>query len=144
MSALWQAVTNAAPRLEGWIARGKSDLEVARLPRAAWSIVAAAIARAITDGGRPVLILVPAPERFADELRLWLSGRPTTHVFAEVAVSFLDRPPAFDEAVNRRLEALTALATGDFPVVVSSRRAMTRQTISPTGLFGWRAYGERA
>ena len=64
---------------------------------------------------------------------MWLAGRPAPHVFAEVAVSFLDRPPAFDQAVSRRLEALTALADADRDpavVVVSSRRAMTRQTIS--------------
>src|SRR6202023_3106056 len=37
-----------------------------------------------------------------------------------------------DEAVNRRLEALTALATAETEpvVIVSSRRAVTRQTIS--------------
>jgi transcription-repair coupling factor (superfamily II helicase) len=57
-------------------------------------------------------------------------------VFSEVGVSFLDRPPAFDEAVNKRLEALAALArSGSEPtVVVSSRRAMTRQTISARDL----------
>jgi len=84
------------------------------------------------EGGKPVLVLVQNPDRFADELRTWLAGNPKTHVFAEVGVSFLDRPPAFDEAVNRRLEALTALANAhEEPiVVVSSRRAVTRQTIS--------------
>src|SRR5438270_362265 len=63
-------------------------------------------------------------------------GRPATHVSAEVAVSFLDRPPACDEAVNRRLEALTALldAEREPVVIVSSRRAITRQTISPHDL----------
>jgi transcription-repair coupling factor (superfamily II helicase) len=81
-------------------------------------------------------VLVPGPDRFADELRLWLGGRPATQVFAEVAVSFLDRPPAFDEAVNRRLEALTALtnAAAEPVVVVTSRRAITRQTISRKAL----------
>ncbi|HEX2680289.1 MAG TPA: CarD family transcriptional regulator, partial [Candidatus Dormibacteraeota bacterium] len=105
---------------------------MARLPRPAWPIVAGSIARAAAAGGRSVVVLVQAPDRFADELRLWLSGAPPTHVFAEVAVSFLDRPPAFDEAVNRRLESLVALALADSDpcVVVSSRRAMTRQTIS--------------
>ena len=130
MTNLWRSVVGAAPRLEGWIAGGRGELDVARLPRSAWPVVAASVARGVSERGRPVLILVQAPDRFADELRLWLAGRPATHVFAEVAVSFLDRPPAFDEAVNRRLEALTALATGSAPVVVSSRRAMTRQTIS--------------
>jgi len=80
--------------------------------------------------------LVPGPDRFADELRPWLAGRPPTYVFAEIAVSFLDRPPASDEAVNRRLEALAALRdTSREPnVVVSSRRAYVRMTISPTDL----------
>jgi transcription-repair coupling factor (superfamily II helicase) len=106
---------------------------VARLPRSAWPIVAGAVARACAERGKPLLILVPGPERFAGDLRMWLAGRPATHVFAEVAVSFLDRPPAFDEAVSKRLEALSALANaGEDPaiVVVSSRRAITRQTIS--------------
>ncbi|MGA7910500.1 MAG: transcription-repair coupling factor, partial [Candidatus Dormiibacterota bacterium] len=86
--------------------------------------------------GRSLLVLVPAPERFADELRPWLAGVPPAHVFAEVAVSFLDRPPAFDEAVNKRLEALSALTrAGEDPcVIVSSRRACTRQTLSPRDL----------
>ena len=134
MSKLWAGVIAAAPRLEGWIARGSSEIHVARLPRPAWPIVAGAVARALVEHGKTVLILVPGPERFADEMRLWLAGQPTTNVFAEVAVSFLDRPPAFDEAINRRLEALTALAETQPSVVVSSRRAITRQTISRTDL----------
>src|SRR5437660_226416 len=132
MTKLWAAVVGAAPQLAGWIGRGSGGLDVARLPRPAWPIVAGAVARAITERGVSVVILVPGPDRFADELRVWLAGNPATHVFAEVGVSFLDRPPAFDEAVNRRLEALTSLANAhDEPiVVVSSRRAATRQTIS--------------
>ena len=131
MTELWRAAT-ADPRLQAWLLGG-GDLEVARLPRAAWPIVAGAVARACAERGRPLLVLAPGPERFADDLRLWLAGRPATYVFAEVAISFLDRPPAFDEAVNRRLEALTALANTDrepATVIVSSRRAITRQTIS--------------
>jgi len=83
-----------------------------------------------------LLVLVSGPDRFADELRPWLAGRPATHVFAEVAVSFLDRPPASDEAVNKRLEALSALAGADHTpgVVISSRRAIVRMTISPAEL----------
>ena len=130
MTALWEAVARSDPKLERWLARGVSELEVARLPRPAWPIVAASVARAATGNGKTVLVLAPGPDRFADELRLWLAGRPSTYVFAEVAVSFLDRPPAFDEAVNRRLEALAALASAEPTVVVSSRRAVTRQTIS--------------
>jgi transcription-repair coupling factor (superfamily II helicase) len=110
---------------------------VARLPRPAWPIVAGAVVRACEAARRPVLILVPAPDRFGDELRPWLAGHPQVHVFAEVAVSFLDRPPAFDDSVNKRLEALSALSrAADEPavVVVSSRRAITRQTISPRDL----------
>ena len=137
MSSLWKSAVAAAPALERWIAGGRGELEVGRLPRPAWPIIAGSVIRALTALGRPVLILVPAPERFADELRPWLAGRPPVHVFAEVAVSFLDRPPAFDESVNKRLEALAALArAGEEPgvVVVSSRRAITRQTISPRDL----------
>src|SRR5690242_1364543 len=136
MSKLWERVVAAEPRLAAWISRRAGELEVARLPRPAWPIVAGAVARAVTATGRSVVILVPGPDRFVDELRLWLAGDPPAHVFAEVAVSFLDRPPAFDEAVNGRLEALTALASPDPAVVVSSRRAITRQTISRQDLVG--------
>jgi transcription-repair coupling factor (superfamily II helicase) len=134
MSSLWKSTIAAAPELERWITSSPADLEVGRLPRPAWPIVAGAVARACAAGRRPVLILVPAPERFADELRPWLAGYPPVRVFAEIGISFLDRPPAFDESVNRRLEALATLATGDPAVIVSSRRAMTRQTISPRNL----------
>src|SRR5256886_17346105 len=134
MTKLGEAAVGAAPQLAGWIGRGSGQLDVARLPRPAWPIVAGAVARAITGRGVSVVILVPGPDRFADELRVWLAGNPATHVFAEVGVSFLDRPPAFDEAVSRRLEALAALAGGAPIVVVSSWRAITRQTISPRGL----------
>jgi transcription-repair coupling factor (superfamily II helicase) len=137
MSLLWKGTVEAAPALERWIAGGEGELNVAHLPRAAWPIVAGAVARALAALRRPVLILVPAPERFADELRPWLSGRPPVHVFAEIGISFLDRPPAFDDSVNKRLEALAAIArAGGEPelVVVSSRRAITRQTISPRDL----------
>ena len=126
MSALWENVLRSSPELERWVSGRRPALDVARLPRAAWPVVAASLARSL----KTVLILVPGPDRFADELRLWLSGNPATYVFAEVAISFLDRPPAFDDAVNRRLEALTALATGEPAVIVSSRRAIARQTIS--------------
>jgi transcription-repair coupling factor (superfamily II helicase) len=133
---LWQSVLAASPGLARWVERGSGELRVARLPRAAWAIVAGSVVRACIERGRTVVVLVPAPDRFADELRPWLAGRPSTHVFAEVAVSFLDRPPAFDEAVSKRLEALGALTRSmrDPCVVVSSRRACIRQTISPRDL----------
>ncbi|TMD70722.1 MAG: transcription-repair coupling factor [Chloroflexi bacterium] len=138
MTKLWQATIGASPRLEGWVGRGSSEVHVARLPRPAWPILAGSVARASAERGKPILVLVQSPDRFADELRMWLAGNPKTYVFAEVGVSFLDRPPAFDESVNRRLEALTALATADREpvVVVSSRRAVTRQTISRGDLVG--------
>src|SRR5437660_6855115 len=135
MTKLWAAVVGAAPQLAGWIGRGSGGLDVARLPRPAWPIVAGAVARAITERGVSVVILVPGPDRFADELRVWLAGNPATHVFAEVGVSFRDRLPGFEEVVNRRLEAITALAGGEPIVVVSSRRAITRQTISRRDLL---------
>src|SRR5881296_456381 len=135
MTALWKEVIASEARLARWVERGGGELNVARLPRPAWPIVAGSIARGLAARGRQLLILAPGPDRFAGELRLWLAGNPPTHVFAEVAVSFLDRPPAFDEAVNRRLEALAALAGGDPLVMISSRRAITRQTISPHDLL---------
>ena len=136
MSALWEQTVGAAPELLRWLAAGPSELKVARLPRPAWAIVAGSLARACHARGLPLLVMVPAPDRFADELRPWLAGRPSTHVFAEIAVSFLDRPPASDEAVNKRLEALAALVESvDEPmVIVSSRRACARMTISPAEL----------
>jgi transcription-repair coupling factor (superfamily II helicase) len=135
MSSLWERTVAVAPSLERWL-KGGGELSAGRLPRPAWPIVAGSLARASIEKGRSVLILVTAPERFADELRPWLNGRPSTSVFAEVTVSFLDRPPAFDESVNKRLEALSALARSDIEpsVVVASRRAITRQTISPRDL----------
>ena len=135
MSRLWERILEEAPALRNWPARRDGELAVARLPRTAWPIVAGAASRALTDAGRSVLILVPAPDRFCDDMRPWLAGRPPAYVFAEVAVSFLDRPPAFDEAVNKRMEALNALADRSAPsIVVSSRRAITRATISPGDL----------
>ena len=130
MTRLREGVIGVAPKLRDWIARASGEIEVARLPRPAWPIVAGSIAAEVVDRGTSVLILIAGPDRFADDLRLWLAGHLSTYVFAEVAVSFLDRPPAFDEAVNRRLEALTALAGAEPVVVISSRRAITRQTIS--------------
>ena len=119
MSSLWKGAIAAAPELERWVARGEGELDVAHLPRAAWPIVAGSVARAVSGLRRPVLILVPAPERFTDELRPWLAGQPPVHVFAEVAISFLDRPPAFDDSVNKRLEALAAIArVSDEPELV--------------------------
>ena len=123
---MWERILEEAPAVRNWPARGAGELAVARLPRPAWPIVAGAASRALADAGRSVLILVPAPDRFCDDLRPWLAGRPNAYVFAEVAVSFLDRPPAFDEAVNKRMEALNALADRSAPsVLVSSRRALT-------------------
>jgi transcription-repair coupling factor (superfamily II helicase) len=138
MSSLWKSTIATAPGLERWIDRSEGDLHVAHLPRAAWPIVAGAVARALAVQRRPVLILVPAPERFTDELRPWLAGHLPVHVFAEVGISFLDRPPAFDDSVNKRLEALAAIARANEEpelVVISSRRAITRQTIAPRDLI---------
>jgi len=136
VTRLWEATLSAAPGLQRWLAAPRETISAGRLPRAAWPVVAASVARAAIGGGRPVLVLVSSPDRFAAELRLWLGGSPSTHVFAEVGVSFLDRPPAFDEAVSRRLDALAALAAAgiDPCVVVSSRRAASRATISPADL----------
>jgi transcription-repair coupling factor (superfamily II helicase) len=133
---LWKSTIAASPELARWIDGSPSEVQVARLPRAAWAIVAGALVRAIVERGHSVLVLAPGPDRFAEELRPWLAGRPPTHVFSEVAVSFLDRPPAFDDAVSKRLEALGAIgrAVDEASVIVSSRRACLRQTISPRDL----------
>jgi transcription-repair coupling factor (superfamily II helicase) len=93
----------------------------------------AAIARGAAESGRAILVLAPGPARLVPDLRPWLAGRPPVHHFAEVTVSFLDRPPAFDETVSLRLEALSALSAAEQHaepcVVVSSRRAMMRMTV---------------
>jgi transcription-repair coupling factor (superfamily II helicase) len=135
VSTLAERTLDAAPELRRWATKGTGEVQVARLPKPAWPIVAGAIARAAAEAGRSLLILAPSPDRFCDDLRPWLAGRPPAYVFAEVAVSFLDRPPAFDEAVNKRMEALNALADRKSPsIVVSSRRAIVRATISPADL----------
>jgi transcription-repair coupling factor (superfamily II helicase) len=135
LSKLWERALDASRELRAWATQVKGELDIVRLPRPAWPIVAGALGRSLSDAGRSVLILAPAPDRFCDDLRPWLAGRPPAYVFAEVGISFLDRPPAFDEAVNKRLEALNALADPSKPhIIVSSRRAMTRATISPADL----------
>jgi transcription-repair coupling factor (superfamily II helicase) len=118
-------------------------LRLQRLPRSSWPLVVATVARSAAAVGRPLLVLSPGPARLVSDLRPWLSGRPPTYHFAEVTVSFLDRPPAFDEAVAQRLEALSALTAagqragkggGEPSVVVSSRRAMLRMTVGAEDL----------
>src|SRR5579872_7423839 len=125
MTALWRAALGVSRDLGRWLEGEPREVTVQRLIRPAWPIVAGSVARACLERGRAVLVLAPAPDRFAEELRPWLAGRPATYVFSEIAISFLDRPPAFDEAVNRRLEALAALTvTAAEPnLVISSRRA---------------------
>ena len=123
MSHLWERV------LEGW---NSSAASLSRLPTGAWPIVVGALARRAREGGRTTLVLVRHPDRFLAELRPWLAGRPASYLFAEVAISFLDRPPAVDPAVGRRLEALAALAPGGEPsLIVSSRRATMRPLSRP-------------
>ncbi|MDR0359428.1 MAG: transcription-repair coupling factor [bacterium] len=132
MTALGERALDS--RVRGWLEGPPgSPLALASLPRPAWPIVTGAIARGAAASGRPVLVLAPSPQRFLEELRPWLAGRPRSTLFAEVTVSFLDRPPAFDVAVSQRMEALAALAgasgEGDPSLVVSSRRALQRMTL---------------
>jgi transcription-repair coupling factor (superfamily II helicase) len=133
VSALWERTFDGA--LAGWLATPGAGLRVGRLPRSAWPLVLSSVVRGAAAAGRPTLVLCPGPARSIAELRPWLGGRPSVFHFAEVTVSFLDRPPAFDEAVSLRLEALAALSAPDEPcVVVSSRRAMMRMTVAPADL----------
>jgi transcription-repair coupling factor (superfamily II helicase) len=114
-----------------------SRVRVGRLPRPAWPLFVGSVARAVCSGAAPrhLLVLAPGPERLLEEVRPWLAGRPAAAVFAEVAINFLDRPPAFDPAVARRLEALAAISAADEPcLVVTSRRACMRMTVSPADL----------
>ncbi|HEX6347957.1 MAG TPA: transcription-repair coupling factor [Candidatus Dormibacteraeota bacterium] len=137
MSALWEQVFGDSA-LRGWAsgaARSALPLRVGRLPRPAWPVFVGSAARAAAQAGRSLLVLAPGPERLFEELRPWLAGRPASSLFAEVAINFLDRPPAFDPAVMRRLEALAALAGEEPCVVVSSRRACMRATVSPADLL---------
>jgi transcription-repair coupling factor (superfamily II helicase) len=87
------------------------------------------LVRAAAARGRSTLALVPGPDRFLNEVRIWLTGTPASYLFAEVRVSLLDHPPAYDEATSARLEALAALASNQPSLVVSSRLAATRMTI---------------
>src|SRR5258708_10559939 len=131
---LWQSAVAAGRGLERWLRSPQGRIQVARLPRAAWPIVAGAIARAANTGGRSLLVLVQSPDRFIEELRPWLAGRPQAFVFAEVGTSFLDRPPAFDPAVNQRLAAIPALTADPLQersVVPPPTRPIMRMTISP-------------
>jgi transcription-repair coupling factor (superfamily II helicase) len=137
VSALWERTFDG--ELRAWLARPGAPLRAGRLPRSAWPVVLSAVTRAAAEAGRPTLVLCPGPARLITELRPWLGGRPSVYHFAEVTVSFLDRPPAFDETVSLRLEALAALAavasgSGDPGVVVSSRRAMMRMTVGSEDL----------
>jgi transcription-repair coupling factor (superfamily II helicase) len=123
VSPLWERL------LGDRVGRGAS---IVRLPTGAWPLIAGALARRALESDRTSLILVRHPDRFLTELRPWLAGRPASYLFAEVAISFLDRPPAVDAAVGRRLEALAALGPGGEPsLIVSSRRAAMRPTLSP-------------
>src|SRR5207249_4478554 len=67
MTALWKEVIASEARLARWVERGGGELNVARLPRPAWPIVAGSIARGLAARGRQLLILVPGPDRFARE-----------------------------------------------------------------------------
>ncbi|MFZ0216632.1 MAG: hypothetical protein WAM30_11925, partial [Candidatus Dormiibacterota bacterium] len=122
--------------LRTWLAAPApgSTQTVAGLPRAAWAPVAAAAVRTAHDAGHAVLVLAPNPGRLLEELRPWLAGTPRASLFAEVSISFLDRPPAFDQAVSQRVDALVKLAGRESGVVVSSRRAMQRATLDVEGL----------
>src|SRR5205807_3061135 len=128
VNALWERLFDGP--LRDWLSRPGASLRVSRLPRAAWPLVVAGVARAAAEAGRPALALVPGPARLVPDLRPWLAGRPAVHQFAEVTVSYLDRPPAFVEMVSLRLEALAALAGGGPWLVVLSRRALMRMTVA--------------
>ncbi len=140
MTALWERLfgTAAEGALAAWLRSRPGSFGAARVPRAAWPLLAGALARACAQRGETLVVLAPGPERLFGELRPWLAGTPSAHLFAEVHVNFLDRPPAFDEAVARRLEALGGLAAartgGEAQVLVTSRRALLRPTISPADL----------
>src|SRR5499427_9033004 len=126
--------------LRDWLTRHAGSLRAGRLPRSAWPLVVSAVARGAAQARLPLLVLCPDPARFVRNLRPWLAGRPPVYQFAEVTVSFLDRPPAFDETVSLRMEALAGLAMAADPsspepcVVVSSRRSMMRMTVAPGDL----------
>jgi transcription-repair coupling factor (superfamily II helicase) len=124
--------------LRAWLRSPGGDLRLRGLPRPARPLLLAAAAEAMAAEGRSTLVLTPSPERLWGELRSWLGGGVVAWLFGEVTVSFLDRPPALDEVVLRRLEALGALAeAGREPaLVVSSRRAMMRATVDPGAWVG--------
>ena len=53
MSSLWKSTIAATPELDRWIADSSTDLEVGRLPRPAWPIIAGAVVRACAARRRP-------------------------------------------------------------------------------------------
>ncbi len=139
MKPFWERIAEAgsSERMAAWLEGGQpSGAGLARLPRGGWAPLAGSLARAARRRGRPLLVLAPHPERLWTELRPWLGGSMPLHLFAEVTVSFLDRPPAFDQAVGRRLEALAGLAASEEEqaVIVSSRKAAMRPTVAPADL----------
>ena len=136
MKPLWRQMVEGEPALSEWLAAAADGgpKAISRVPRGGWPLLAAALGRAARESGRSLLVLCPGPARFLDDLRPWLSGGSSSHLFAEVQASMLDRPPAHDEAVGRRLEALAAISSPRPTIVVTSRRAMARVTLSPADL----------
>jgi transcription-repair coupling factor (superfamily II helicase) len=135
VTQLWERILEAAGdgAMQSWL-DSRSEIGAGGLPRSAWPLFAGSVARAAARQGRWTVVLAPGPERLWAQLRPWLAGDPVAFLFAEVTVSVLDRPPAQDEAVVRRLQALGALAERASPdqvgVLVSSRRAAMRPTLS--------------
>ena len=132
---IWRALTQGDSALAAWLGgQSRGELELTGVPAAGWGLLAASLAAWAIERRRTLLVLVPAPDRFLPEVRAWAAQGSRAHLFAEVHVSFLDRPPAHDDAVTRRLEALAALHASEPALIVSSRRAMLRMTIGAAEL----------
>jgi len=58
VSVLWQSTIAAEPVLARWLKVHHAKVRVARLPRGAWPIVAASVARAVALSGHPLVVLV--------------------------------------------------------------------------------------
>ena len=66
---LWEAAAGAEAKLAEWITRASAELEVARLPRPAWPIVAGSITRAIAarvpEGSSTLAVRITGDEEMA-------------------------------------------------------------------------------
>ena len=107
----------------------RGDLRPLGLLRSARPAFLAALARELD---RPMLVMVGQVERAAaltESLRAWSPTPDRVLRLPEPLPHFYEHAPWSREAIARRLRVLTALATGQSPIVVASARALMQRTI---------------